>query len=203
MRTVLSVDATDIDTSVMAHLVANVNTQDSEALRMIRSAFEKQTIVVGVLNKRAVQAAAVSLSKSAPNSGSTTVGKRVIDTLPNPFPSPHNLAWYLRSCDCPADIRAFATRLGRRNIRVWSVGASDPFTWKVLVQVFASSSAKEATEVVERDAARPAKILKGRVVSGVSHLRKKPSLDLPSYAKVIAAKDVSDTSHFVEVTISR
>lgn len=62
------------------------------------------------------------------------VAAAAMSEVANPFPSPHNLSWYLGTCTCPDEIRMLATSLRNVNTRVWSV-AQTVDGWSILVQV--------------------------------------------------------------------
>lgn len=81
----------------------------------------------GKVSDRLVRSAFAALERKNPSLQMADV--------PNPLPAPHNLAWYFGSCACPDEVRAFATQVGKKNVRVWSV-AQDTTSWRVLAQVF-------------------------------------------------------------------
>jgi hypothetical protein len=86
----------------------------------------------GKVNDRLVRSAFSALERLNPK-------VRVAD-VPNPFHDPFNLNWYFGLCACPDEVRAFATTIGRKSIRVWSV-AEHGGAWKVLAQVFGDPAA--------------------------------------------------------------
>jgi len=87
------------------------------------------------------------------------LGEIDVDTVPNPLPKPHNLAWYFNRCTCPTEVRQFAVALHRFHLRVWSV-AQTADGWNVLVQVFgAPDKTAGAVQAVDLEARMPLKRL--------------------------------------------
>lgn len=126
-----------------------------------------------------------------------------IDHVPNPFPTPHNLAWYFNACACPEDVRVFATMLSKGHFRVWSVAqAADG--WKVLAQVFGDDNQSGAKATAEIEAKVPSLRLKNHVLAGIEPFKLTVSNFsdfMHRYARELLAKQ--GNGHFVELTLGR
>lgn len=149
----------------------------------------------GKVNDRVVRAAYAALERSST--------KTSLDNIPNPLPAPHNLSWYFSSCVCPADVRQFATMLGRGNIRVWSV-ARDMNGWYILAQVFGAKDGKDAVKTVEIETRLPVHRLKGYTLDTISPFELEASNIenfMHDYAKNILKTKGLGT--FVEVFLER
>ena len=185
-------DSTRLDAVIMASLVAHAKDAGSESLDLFDRAFSEGAVPErGVMTKRTVQAAFSVLSAKK---------AKVIEAVVNPFPSPHNLSWYFRNGTLPEDIRHFATRLGRGDVRVWSVARASTDEWKVLVQVEGAESKNEAVSSVAGSSLRPSLALRKRIVSSVSAITI-PAVDIPSSFPRLRPVSGSD-GVFVELTIS-
>lgn len=114
--------------------------------------------VTGKVNERLVRSAYAALERLTPWVRPAN--------LPNPLPSPHNLAWYFGVATCPDEVRGFATRVGHRNVRVWSV-ANDGLGWVILAQVFGAGTEQEAARAFELQAQVPLKSLRQHAMSTV------------------------------------
>jgi len=151
----------------------------------------------GQVTDRLVRATFSAIEKITP--------KMRIDSIPNPFPAPHNLSWYFGACSCPDEVRVFATMLGKGHIRVWSV-AQDKGGWQVLVQAFGDTVSGNAASTVEIETRVPSKRLKGFVMASVEPFAFKAeniNLFMHEHARTILAKHQGETGHFVQVTLAR
>ena len=161
-------------------------------LAIYDKAFSKGKNVSDYVNNRVVRATFSAVEKAVPQLS--------LDKLGNPFNSPHNLSWYFNACACPTDIRSFATRIGKQHVRVWSV-AQTADGWKVLAQVFGSSTQLEATKALELETRVPALSLKKHslsVISGIS-INAASKEVLAGYMRSLI--DRVGNGHFVEVSL--
>jgi hypothetical protein len=152
-------EATRLDAIVMAHITEKARALNIESISLIDRAFSAGNIPErGLVAKRTVQAAASVLQARA---------SQILAEVPNPFSAPHNLSWLFRTTRCPQDVRHFATRLGRGDVRVWSVAQASADEWRVLVQVDGAESKNEAVSNVAGCALRPSKSLRNRMLMDV------------------------------------
>ena len=148
------------------------------------------------ITDRLVRATFSAIEKAQP--------KLRIDSIPNPFPSPHNLSWYFGACACPDDVRVFATMLGKGHLRVWSV-AQDKTGWQVLVQAFGDTKSNIAS-TVEIETRVPSKRLKGYVMAAVEPFSLKAANIkdfMHDHARTLLARYQGEAGHFVQVTLAR
>ena len=185
-------DSTRLDAVIMASLLTHAKSAGSESLELLSRAFSEGAVPErGMMTKNTVQAAYSVLSARM---------AKALDAVENPLPAPHNLSWYFRSCACPQDVRHFATRLSKHDVRVWSVAQASAGEWKVLVQVEGAESKNEAVSSVAGSSLRPSKALRNRIVSSVNAVTS-PKGDVPSAfprLRPVAGND----GIFVELTIS-
>lgn len=111
----------------------------------------------GQVTDRLVRSAYAALERSNP--GFT------VDRVPNPLPKPHNLSWYFGHANVEDEVRAFATGINRKFVRVWSVAkVADGF--RILAQVFGASGPTDASKMVEIETRMPAKRMRRFAVTG-------------------------------------
>lgn len=150
----------------------------------------------GKVTGRLVRSAFASLSR--------TPVQMNVDLIPNPFPSPHNLTWYFSQCICPPEVRAFVTMLGRKNIRVWSVGHTVE-GWMVLAQVFGEDSGKEAVKTVELESKVASRRLQKHTLSSIEEYKLVPKAGFEDFmhehAKLILKHQ--GLGNFVELSLER
>jgi hypothetical protein len=99
-----------------------VSGKTADTFSMLNRAFEKGK-AIGLVGDRLVRSSLSCCPSSI--------------VLPNPFPSPHNLDWYLGRFAGPQELRQFATLVGKSHTKVWSV-AKTMSGYDVLVQVLNS-----------------------------------------------------------------
>lgn len=180
--------------------VVGLAKKSGEALSSAFEAFDRALTAgkVGTnkVSDRIVRSAFASLSR--------TQVQTSLDLIPNPLPRPHNLSWYFGSCTCPAEIRAFATMLGRKHIRVWSV-AHTVDGWVILAQVFGAENKDAALKDVELEARVPARRLQRHTVSSIASSKvdaKAAEEFMHSYAKALL-KQHEGVGNFVEIFLER
>ena len=161
-------------------------------LAIYDTAFSKGKNVSDYVNNRVVRATFSAVEKLVPQLS--------LDKLENPFSSPHNLSWYFNSCTCPTEIRAFATRIGKQHIRVWSV-AQDASGWKVLVQVFGTATQIAAAKALELETRVPALALKKHALGGITDINVKPAGKAQLASYVLSLIERVGSGHFVEVSL--
>lgn len=149
----------------------------------------------GQVSERLVRSAYAALERSYP--GFT------IDRVPNPLPKPHNLSWYFGHANVEDEIRAFATNINRKFIRVWSVAkVEDGF--KLLAQVFGASGPTDASKMVEIETRMPAKRMRRYVMTDCSGFTMK-SANAESFMHEVARGLLQreGLGDFVEVSLER
>lgn len=169
----------------------------AQSLGAFDKALSSGKLPEGQVSDRLVRATFSAIEKITP--------KMRIDSIPNPFPAPHNLSWYFGACACPTDVRVFATMLSKGHLRVWSV-AQDKGGWQVLAQAFGDSISGSAASTVEIETRVPAMHLKGFVLASVepfSFRARNIDLFMHEHARTLLARHQDQTSHFVQVTLAR
>jgi hypothetical protein len=149
----------------------------------------------GKVTDRVVRAAYSALERSYPGFS--------IERVPNPLPKPHNLTWYFGHGNVEDEIRAFATGINRKFVRVWSVAkVQDGF--RVLAQVFGATGGPDAAKMVEIETRMPAKRMRRYIVTGVSSFTMKPA-NVESFMHEVARGllERQGLGDFVEVSLDR
>lgn len=194
-----NIDATPLDVVLLSGVVGLAKKSKapmSAAMEAFDRALTAKKIPAGRISDRVVRSAFASLSRSQIQTS--------LDLVPNPLPRPHNLSWYFGSCVCPAEVRAFATMIGRRHIRVWSV-AHTVDGWTVLAQVFGGKNDAESVASVELETRVPAKRLQRHSISSVTSKKIEASAIesfLHDHAKDILSKN-DTVGDFVEIFLER
>lgn len=158
-----------------------------------------QVVVAGVTPKFVCTAASAMLIRD-------------MDRIPNPLPPPYDLTWYFSWATMPDEVRIFATRLGRPNIRVWSVVQSSALpdmatvvpAWCVLVQVFGADDKDEAAMWAAQAAGRPRLSLQQHELAAIRAVKVDAKL-ITSFLHTPLKKTVEkeDPGLFVEYILPR
>lgn len=167
----------------------------SNALGAFDKALSSGKLPDGQVTERLVRSTFSAVERITP--------KLSVDSVPNPFPSPHNLSWYFGACACPDDVRVFATMLSKSHLRVWSVAQAKD-GWKVLVQVFGDTTQGNAQSTVEIETRVPSKRLKRYTLASIEPFAFKASnveLFMHDYARYLLRR--LDLGTFVEITLGR
>ncbi len=149
----------------------------------------------GKVTDRLVRSAYFALERSHPGFN--------LAQVPNPLPKPHNLTWYFGHADVEDEVRAFATGINRKHIRVWSVTKVQD-GYKLLAQVFDAGNSKDAAHSVELESRMPAKRMRHFVISAVESFDLKTT-NAEAFMHEVARGllERQGLGDFVEVTLAR
>lgn len=192
------VEATALDTVLLSGVVG-ISKATSDGVGVLatfdKALAEGKIPADGKVTERVVRSAYAALERSST--------KMSVDSIPNPLPAPHNLSWYFSCCNCPAEVRQFATMMGHGNVRVWSV-ARDLQGWFILAQVFGADNQADAVSMVELQTRLAVHRLKGYVLDTISPFKMEPKnieQFMHDHAKNILKRKGLGT--FVEVFLER